>query len=1008
MRDKRNISKLSKAAFCGFLFIFCQIGAVHALSPSDAENHYQSALKLAHEGKPLQALPMLEQLMKSFPQNQRYLYDFLLVSLWAGKPQQVLRYRQRLNFQTSPDYVLETLGQAARDQKKFRLAEKAYRQLIHRHPENWRHRVKLSQVLVDQQKIRQAKTLLAKLEKKHSSEVDFQSVLHYLIETERESKHQQALQLARQGKTAQALEIIETEIKQYPQQKRYFFDYLQILFWEGQYQSILKQSEQLNLEEVPDFVLKVIALSARYEKRFERAEHCWELLIKRMPLNDEYKIGLAAVLIDQYKITRAKTMLQAVLKKDRRNIEALKVLAYLYEQEENFIKAAATYERVLQLQLNDKEAIRGLVFSLSQGRFFNQAWEAALLHRQYFSDSEWLKLYWDLAANLIRWGEIPAAPKEYRYALTHQAITRIHENLNMLENMDLPETDRRTWWFRAQFDLLVALRDAKQMHKVLNTYAALKDAGVKIPAYSKIAAADAFLYLQQPEKARDLYLDVLKEIPGNYNARQSLVYAYLESEQFDRTNHLAKIMAAEQPKKLWFKKPGDKKLFYSRGNPRKTETELAVAVMEAFSDRLEQAMKKVDFLYRNAPFNTDIRQARANIYYYRGWPRSAYRQLVAALNIDPKHLGNRTSLSRVLHDLRRYREEQKNTDALYSIFYEDKGVQRQKRLWGIHNLRELKIFARGGFSKTHPNSTSNNTVPPVNGSEFISLDSYLFSQPLAYQYRLFTHVNWQTSKFDNGLGLGQEMRGYFRRYGLGLEWSQPDFIATGEVHYDSFRNGALGFKGTLDYQFNDLWSSGFTVDTRSNAIGLRALNAGATDTNIKGVNAYSFTAYTAYRIHESRRFTLSHQLDVYNDDNVHYGAGFTYYERWFSSPNYKFGTYLSFDTSLNTRQTGNYYHPENDHSGTITFDNNILTYRYYDTTFHQNIALSAGYYWQKEIRRNQPTRYHFDPVGSIQYEHRWKTMNRYELIYGATRRFAVYDGDRTNSWQFYLTLNVRF
>ncbi len=820
--------------------------------------------------------------------------------------------------------------------------------------------------------------------------------------------YHQALEMARSGDFNRALPLLSNLSREYPRIPRYQYDYLLVLLWAGKNDQVLHLSQQIKTETAPDYVLATIARAARNTEQFSKAERLYRILLRRRPQQADYMTGLASVLIDQHKTSEARKLLNKLLSSHPDNTDALMVLAYAEESDNDYLAASKIYEKVLHLKLNYKPAIKGLVYAQSATKSFDLAYQNALLYRHTFSDQDWLKLHWDLAAKLIRWGEIPTEQNKWRYAETHYAITRIKENLKMLDQMQLP--DEEIWKNRAYFDLLVAYRDCKKMAEAINLYQQLKQNQIKLPAYATIAAADAFLYAEQPTKARDLYLDVLKEIPNSYNAQQSLVYAYLEAEQPGLALDLAKQMAKQQPKKLWFKKPGSQNKFYSRGNPRKTETELAVAVMEAFTDRLDEAQKKIDFLYKNAPHNVDIRNARANIYYYRGWPRQAHAQLVSALNIDPKHLSNRLSLSPVLHDLRLYAAEQQNTESLYQRYYENKGVQRQMRLWNIHNQRELRIRTQGELSKTQSSEPA-----PVNGSESVGIDSLLFSQPLAYHYRLFLHQNWQTSVFNDGTG--QPVRGYFRRYGLGLEYAIPNLIATGEVHYDNFNQDTVGFAGSLEYQFDDHWSVYTQWDTRSQDIGLRALNSGRLLNNRpESVTAWKLATGAKYQIHESRFFSFNQNFLEYSDSNLHFDENFQYYERWVSGPSYKFSTLVNISTSFNTLQDGtnNYYNPARDASLGVTFDHDFLSYRYYDLNFHQRIALTSGLYFQKKIAfpngldNQRKVNFLLRPVGSIQYEHRWKTLDRYELIYGAIRRYAVYDGDRTEDWAFYLNLSMRF
>jgi biofilm PGA synthesis protein PgaA len=84
----------------------------------------------------------------------------------------------------------------------------------------------------------------------------------------------------------------------------------------------------------------------------------------------------------------------------------------------------------------------------------------------------------------------------------------------------------------------------------------------------------------------------------------------------------------------------------------------------------------------------------------------------------------------------------------------------------------------------------------------------------------------------------------------------------------------------------------------------------------------------------------------------------------------------------------------------LTLDNDYLTYRHYDTAFHQKLAVSVGNYWQQSYGSNI--------VGNVQYEHRWQVANRFELSYGGIRGYHYYDDGLTKSWTMYLTTDLRF
>ncbi len=136
-----------------------------------------------------------------------------------------------------------------------------------------------------------------------------------------------------------------------------------------------------------------------------------------------------------------------------------------------------------------------------------------------------------------------------------------------------------------------------------------------------------------------------------------------------------------------------------------------------------------------------------------------------------------------------------------------------------------------------------------------------------------------------------------------------------------------------------------------------------------------------------------------------------YFERWYSGPIYKFATFLDagYSTNSNPETQGAYFSPDQDVFTSIALDNDWLTYRHYETDFHQHLSLAAGAYWQDSYS-NHPGlgSFGFNPIGSIAYEHRWHLGNDVELNYGAAKNWRYYDDELTDSWQFFLNADVRF
>ncbi|MDZ4154599.1 poly-beta-1,6 N-acetyl-D-glucosamine export porin PgaA, partial [Methylicorpusculum sp.] len=757
-----------------------------------------------------------------------------------------------------------------------------------------------------------------------------------------EQRYQDALAAARAGNTQWALGQLDQLKTQHPKILRYLYDYIQILSWTDQSEAVIKQSQNLDLKQTPVYVIEAVAKAARNTGDFIQSESLYRLALEKSPARFEPKLGIGLVFLDSGNYDRAIAYFNELTEAYPQQIEPLLSLAYAYEYRRDFASAIKQYQKVIAQQADHSGAWIGLVFALKSSGQYEEALSIAKQHRLVFSDEEWAEINWDYAAFLIRKSERIATGDPSRYPEMDKAIDAVNANLVSVDTLNL--NDPQNWRNRATFDLMLALRNRKKMQAVIKLYEEMYAQGIEIPAYCRIAAADAYLYQQQPEVARDLYLSVIAESPQDFNARSSLVYAYLESEQINKAIHLADQLDAEQPDTIQSQDAQGQ--LQSTLNPAKTATELTAAIMRAYADRLEEGQFRMESLRQKSPYNPDIESKLAEIYYYRGWPRKARQQIENALIESPDHLGLQIGQAKVNHDLRAYPAEERQTHKLYKDFSDDTGVQRQMRLWRIHNDRELKVFTGGGLSNNELDGIGN----PNLGTEDISVDSYLYSSPINYNYRAFIHQGWKMGLFPQPEG-----RGYLQTYGLGMEYAANNVLANAEVHYDNFAREAIGVGLGLAYDIDDHWRVSTYLDSNNNQISLRALTALADEK--RATRAKSAQFRLTHRVHESRQFDFTFNYLNFSDNNNRYGIDGAYYERWISGPIYKFATYLNAGYSTNTRNSGSpdnpnlkfngyYFNPAQDASVSVTLDNDFLTYRYYDTAFNQRVAVSIGNYWQ--------------------------------------------------------------
>lgn len=774
-----------------------------------------------------------------------------------------------------------------------------------------------------------------------------------------------------------ALRRLEALVEKYPEKRHYRYDYLQLLSWNDRHAEVIEQAARIDTSHAPVDVWEAIARAERNLGDYPRAEEAYRQAMSRAPDRLAPRLGIGLLLLDRQQVKPAILHFQTLARDFPDEIDVMLAEAYAQKQDNQFQKAGELYRRVLAIRPDHREAHRGLVFALAASGDFRQALEIAAAHRPLFSDQEWAGLRWDFAAALIRQGEQDLAKNARDYRAIDQAMVEIGANIALADRLELG--DPQAWRLRAQSDLLVAQRDRKRFSEVIALYRDLQRQGINLPIYARMAAADAYLNNRQPKVAREIYLAVSREAPDYFNAKASLVYAYLEAEQPDKALALAERLAGEQPEKIEAKQADGSVVVID--NPRKIPADLTAAVFRAYVDDLKTAQKRLESLHERYPDNADVHSKLAEVYYFRGWPREAKQQIEEAGRKAPEHFGLKLGQAKVAHELRDYPTEGRITRELYDAYPEDSGALRQMRAWEKYNSPELKLFANGGISNT--DGGINN---PVIGSDNVGIDAYLYSSPIAYNYRVFTHEGWKTGLFNEGRGFG-------RHYGVGLEYAKGDWLASAETHYDNFRMmETLGVDLAVDYQLSDRWQLFTRLSSRDDNISLRALNS--------GVTAKSARLGTIYRVSESRQFSVTGGFYDFSDNNDRFMLDGSYYERWYSGPIYKFGTYLNAGFSTNNSNEGAYYSPSKDASLSLTLDNDWLTYRHYETAFYQRLALSVGDYWQENYGSNL--------VGNLQYEHRWRLGNNVELSYGGARSYRYYDGNPTEGWQMYLTADVRF
>lgn len=959
MSGKALRTSLSVPFLRGLLLVLACTMASHAAFASDdaGRSLHEEALRLARAGQTDQGASMLKNLVARYPGNRGYLHDYLTVLSWSGRDANVVRQAISLDDTTAPDYTLAAIAKSARNIREYATAARYYELLLKRKPDNLDAWQGLIYTLTDGARYAEAGRLTrdAAANKRFGPQAVAKATRYV---NDEQARHYRTL--AREGKTDAALARLRELLEQDPDNLKLRHDYIVTLQWAGHNEQALAQAAHIQLDQSPIFVLESLGKAARDTRQFESAissyRHALEQDGERLPST----LGLALALADAGRAEEGVQILKPRADREPKHIPIWEALAYVYLRKRDWFAALAAYEHILTLDSTHRAARVGRIMVTSHMGAPHLALSMAQAAGDILNDAEMDRLLTDRAAVTVRWGELGSPLHEERHNDIDLAIDYLHHNLDRFQH---ESQKKRGHIVNAQFDMLVALRDRKHMREAIKLYEQLLEQEVEFTNYALIAAADAYLYQEQPAKARDVYLQALNRQPGNFNIRLSLFYAYLENEQFGEAYETIDALNTEL-------KPWDKK----RANRDKLAADSTATAARAYGNLLKQAQERLVPLQRRAPHNTNLRNLLAHIYMWRGWNKRAIDEFNIVLSTDPEHLSARIGRSRAYFNQREYRVTERQLQDLLDVYPENKHVLEASRLWGVHNRRELRIDVTSSTSDGLTETSDDQTI-----------DTYLYSQPFDYNYRIFLHDYRAKANVVEG-------HVEYRRVGIGLEYRQPRWKLLGEATRDHWFGGDPGYKLRADWTPDDNWNASLAYDSQAIDISLRG--------RYYGIDAKSLSFDTGYRVSDTRDFGIGMQHYEFSDGNRRESASARWYERLYTHPRFRTNGILRLYASRNRLTDVPYFSPRRDRSIEYTLDNEWLTYRDYGFRFYQRLILTLGRYYQDGFDGENVT--------AIRYEHDWNVHDNLLLLYGVKRSRPVYDGIREPTTGWYLTFVWRF
>ncbi|MBA7518243.1 Beta-barrel assembly-enhancing protease [subsurface metagenome] len=839
--------------------------------------------------------------------------------------------------------------------------------------------------------------------------------------------HKQAVRYARKGAFEQALELIKEALEETDSAPEVVCDYIVILVWSGQCQEAINIYEGFSpTYDPPDYVLPEVAKCYRIIGEYDKAIHLYkkylgakgadeqatkgliytyldagqldiarqyvqnkmekdkekgerlqlylaDILLREKKVNDaeaiylrafekdpdntHAQLGVSRISIIKKKYKEAEDIIEKILDKHPRNIEALFCKGELLEAQREYIDAYKLYEKILSIYPNSQVA-RNLKYRVLMNMGNNSLAREKLELSKEQIDHEIHQLLWGNEAMVRIWWREPEI-----------ALKILERNMNYAQI----DTGKRVYpvdyptkfLLRTHYDRILALRQKEDMEEVVQEYENLKNMDVKLPPWVVVNTADAYLYLQQPEKALTLYKEAFQKQwdPRYGSTRMSIYYTLRELGRYKEAAGILEQLDKEMPVRII-----DRGIL--KDNWRKEEIAYNRGWWFLYQDRLAEAQKYLQQLLYRAPFNTHIRTALAHTYLWRGWPRLALEEFEIIYTIDPKDVAGEIGYCYALNENDRGEEARRIAKELIKKYPKNRHGQHLNRYFEVQDIRTFTLD--GGLTHEHPG---------VHGTYW----SVRIDQPLNPWRKIFIKYVWRDIS-------QRSLKEATRRGVLGVDWRlNRDWWFIGAISVDGGGNN-FGYSGEITFNPNDYLSFNCLYDSYSLFIPLRA--------RVHGVEAEQWRFIQRYRQGES--FLSEGRVSLYqmSDNNEQWSYTIRLDKALLTRAYWKTRLALEGYGINNSKTDVPYFSPEYLYSVYLVPMVEHVWYKRYKKALVDRLYVGLGTQWQKGFSA--------EDIWYIRYEQDYRLSDTLTFLLGTTYSQQNYDGEDTDVLNFYITIKKNF
>lgn len=695
---------------------------------------------------------------------------------------------------------------------------------------------------------------------------------------------------------------------------------------------------------------------------------------QQFPQDSAFQYGEIYVLADADQTEQAVALATQWLARQPDDADALLLMGYARLRHEGVFAALEYVDRAMQVAGDRPYVVRDYVLTLQRAGLAFAGLEIAQRHPQLFTPAQIWALQADAVAESIRHADLPARSEAERFAVADAALARY--SVLWAQWQADPEATRAIHQ-RTRIDRLQALHARFRMAELVQEYEALVAEGVDIPGFALGNVASAYLYLRQPEQATLLYQRLIASgyMRDDEITRQNqdigLLYAY--ADQGDVTASQQSAQPLQQSHPQWRYMEGDAAHI---PNPAFLDAQHTATMMDFYAQSTPSAQYTLERMVHAAPNNNNLRTDLAWIYRSRGWPRQAEQTLKVAESYEARGLSLEVGQGLAALDLQEWRQAQQLSADTLTRFPEDRRSQRLARLWQVHNMAQLQVSGYQGLSHNNP----------VAGGRDFGLETTLYSQPLAYHWRLLAGLGHRSARFDDG-----KARHNFGR--VGLEWRSRDWTVLGEVVDNHVGpSNHLGAGLAVDYSLSDTWSLQAGAQWRARDTSLDALRNGITSNRLDlGLQ---------WRHSERRSVSLMITPSDFSDGNRRWEVLLSGQQRLWTRPTWFVDGGLEVFATRNSRSDVPYYSPRSAHSVVPTLTWNHTLHQRYTTAWTQQASVGLGGLHQRG--------YGGGAIGTLSYGQRYQANDVFEIGGTLSTLSRPYDGVREREWRVVFDMIFRF